>query len=304
MIRRSLPATALAAVSLAAVLGACSTFTDNADVARVGDVSLGQDEFDELLLSAVPGADTDEPLDVPGDTARELVFGWVATQIVVEGVSANGGEITDADREAAASQLEAQLGESWASTPEALRDLQIEQRAAIDTWSAQLAEQPVDTEALQASYEQGIEASGIACASHILLDTAEDAADVVAELDAGADFATLAAERSTDTGSGAQGGALGCSSAAEFEQRYIPEFVDAALAAEVGVPTAPVESEFGYHVILLPPFDEVSDQVTELAASLPYQFSQLAATQDVHVDPRIGAFDPVTGVTALGSSES
>ena len=104
------------------------------------------------------------------------------------------------------------------------------------------------------------EAEALYCSSHILVATAAEAGDVVARLEAGEDFALLAAELSTDAGSGAQGGDLGCSP----PDAFVEEFADALATAEVDVPTDPVETEFGFHVILLRE-DEVptEDQVLE-----------------------------------------
>ncbi len=85
------------------------------------------------------------------------------------------------------------------------------------------------------------------CASHILVGTEEEAQAVVTRLDAGEDFTVVAAEVSIDTGSGASGGSLGCTSPAS----YVPEFAEATMAAPIGEVTEPVESEFGFHVILV-----------------------------------------------------
>ena len=85
------------------------------------------------------------------------------------------------------------------------------------------------------------------CASHILVETDEEAQAVVARLDAGEDFTVVAAEVSTDPGSGANGGSLGCSSPAG----YVAEFADATITAPIGEVTEPVESEFGFHIILV-----------------------------------------------------
>jgi len=85
------------------------------------------------------------------------------------------------------------------------------------------------------------------CASHILVETDEEAQAAVARLDAGEDFTVVAAEVSTDPGSGANGGSLGCSSPAG----YVAEFADATMTAPIGEVTEPVESEFGFHIILV-----------------------------------------------------
>jgi parvulin-like peptidyl-prolyl isomerase len=91
------------------------------------------------------------------------------------------------------------------------------------------------------------DAEALYCSSHILVATEQEANDVLSRLEAGEEFPALAAELSTDTGSGAAGGDLGCSA----PEVYDPAFAAALTAAEVGVPTAPVESQFGFHVILL-----------------------------------------------------
>jgi parvulin-like peptidyl-prolyl isomerase len=85
------------------------------------------------------------------------------------------------------------------------------------------------------------------CASHILVETEEEAQAVVDRLNAGEDFATVAAEVSIDSGSGADGGSLGCGPAAS----YVPAFAEATAAAEIGKVTEPIETEFGYHLILV-----------------------------------------------------
>lgn len=82
-------------------------------------------------------------------------------------------------------------------------------------------------------------------ASHILVDDEEKAKEVKAKLDAGEDFATLAKEYSTDTGSKENGGDLGYFG----KDAMVKEFSDAAFALEVNAVSGPVKSKFGYHII-------------------------------------------------------
>lgn len=73
------------------------------------------------------------------------------------------------------------------------------------------------------------------------------ATDLRAKLVAGGDFAALAKAESDDTGSGANGGALG-----EFTHgRMVPQFEQAAFALPVGEVSQPVKTQFGYHVIVV-----------------------------------------------------
>jgi peptidyl-prolyl cis-trans isomerase C len=81
-------------------------------------------------------------------------------------------------------------------------------------------------------------------ARHILLPDEAAADQALADLAAGADFAALAEERSTDTGSGELGGDLGWTPRGDF----VPAFEEAAFSAPLNTPTK-VESEFGWHVL-------------------------------------------------------
>ncbi|MGI9644513.1 MAG: peptidylprolyl isomerase, partial [Ilumatobacteraceae bacterium] len=102
----------------------------------------------------------------------------------------------------------------------------------------------------------------------------------------GVPFPELAAERSTDTGSGLQGGVLACTSTDEFRRNFVTPFVDGALDAEIDVPTDPVESDFGFHIIRVRPFDEVR---AELDFNAPDFVTTFAVAQlDVWIDPRYG----------------
>ena len=85
------------------------------------------------------------------------------------------------------------------------------------------------------------------CASHILVETEDEALAVIERLDSGEDFAVVATEVSIDTGTGPGGGSLGCNSAAT----YVAEFAAAAAEAPVGEFTDPIATEFGYHVIIV-----------------------------------------------------
>jgi peptidyl-prolyl cis-trans isomerase C len=107
-------------------------------------------------------------------------------------------------------------------------------------------------------------------ARHILVKTEAEAKSVIAQLDKGADFATLAKKYSTDPGS-ASGGDLGYFG----HDDMVPAFAAAAFALPVGQYTkTPVKTEFGWHVILVedrrvkqpPSFDEAREQMRHLAA--------------------------------------
>ena len=81
-------------------------------------------------------------------------------------------------------------------------------------------------------------------ASHILVESQEEADAIVAELNKGGDFAAIAKEKSKGP-SGAKGGDLGYFT----KDKMVPEFANAAFAMKAGEVSAPVKTGFGWHVI-------------------------------------------------------
>jgi parvulin-like peptidyl-prolyl isomerase len=101
--------------------------------------------------------------------------------------------------------------------------------------------------------------------AHILVKDEAEAKDVMKALAGGADFASLAATKSLDTNSKVKGGELGWFSKKEMGG----PLGAAAFAAEVGKPAGPIQSPYGYHVILVTekrnqaPYEDVKDTVKE-----------------------------------------
>lgn len=103
-------------------------------------------------------------------------------------------------------------------------------------------------------------------AAHILVETEEEARELRAKLDEGADFAKLAEEHGTD-GTASRGGDLGWFVHSEM----VPQFAEAVFAMEPGTVTGPVETDFGWHLIKLderrprpaPPLEEVAGELRQ-----------------------------------------
>ena len=82
-------------------------------------------------------------------------------------------------------------------------------------------------------------------ARHILVETAEEAQEVLEALEAGDSFEDLAAEYSIDDSNSQQGGDLGW-----FDtEMMVPEFTETAFSLEEGEISAPVETDFGFHIV-------------------------------------------------------
>ena len=80
---------------------------------------------------------------------------------------------------------------------------------------------------------------------HILVNSEQEAEDVMAALADGEPFTQLARYASADTGSARNGGELGWTGPG----RFVPEFDDAVFNGEIGAIIGPVETQFGFHII-------------------------------------------------------
>jgi foldase protein PrsA len=119
--------------------------------------------------------------------------------------------------------------------------------------------------------------------AHILLKTETDADAVKAQLDKGADFGALAKAKSTDPGSAAAGGDLGTYDQANDDQSKALDatFMKAALQLKAGQISAPVHTQFGWHVIKCVsrndyPVKKLSDVSAQIKQTLLTQAQQAA----------------------------
>lgn len=137
-------------------------------------------------------------------------------------------------------------------------------------------------------------------ASHILVKTEDEAKAVLADLEAGGDFAKIAKEKSTDTGTASKGGDLGWFG----PDTMVREFEDAAFALQVGQRSGIVQTQYGYHIILLvdrkaaekPKLADVRDKVIAdakqeiVAERANTWYTEVMAAADVTIaDPLLNA---------------
>jgi peptidyl-prolyl cis-trans isomerase C len=160
------------------------------------------------------------------------------------------------------------LKKGLADTPEAQAHLAIATRKALADMAIEsaVAEQATD-EKMRAWYnDHQVRFAGEQIhLSHILVKDEAEAKDVMKALAGGADFATLAAAKSLDSNSKIKGGELGWFSKKDMGG----PLGAAAFAAEVGKPAGPIQSPYGYHVILVTekrnqaPYEDVKDTVKD-----------------------------------------
>ena len=250
------------------------------------DGSTGQILHGELNKLAVPVKQNQEFVDLiyggelPPGLEAILLSQDVWSKVLENEVTRAGSSITEADRAEAKKLVFEQLASRLTDSTDPAADSE-----------RLLGEVPylafiVELQARQLALSNVLKAKAPAadrfpCVKHILVDTVEEANQVVADLAAGGDFAALAKERSTDTGSGAAGGELGCRDPAN----YVEPFKNAVQGATPGQVVGPVQSEFGFHVLVVTGSEADGDSLASTALE-----SGLAAAT-VKVDDRVGTWD-------------
>jgi hypothetical protein len=183
------------------------------------------------------------------------------------------------------------------------------------SFRATLTDRQARSEAVLASYTDTSDTAGEAyfrshqstfgCVSgknvaHILVASQAKAQAIMDRLAAGASFATLATQNSTDKGSAQLGGSLGCLKAGEF----IPAFQSAADTAPIGTPIGPVKTKYGFHAILVTKapvvtYASVRTQVLDALRTKGQQDLSTAVNGlfkrfKVHLDARFGTWGLVS----------
>lgn len=130
-------------------------------------------------------------------------------------------------------------------------------------------------------------------ASHILVETEDEATALIEELEEGADFAALAQEHSTGP-SAANGGELGWFG----EGMMVPAFFEPVAALAVGDISEPVQTEFGWHVIKLnetrnkerPSLEDARDEIEQELRQIAFEDYVESLEEDADID-RMDASD-------------
>jgi len=130
----------------------------------------------------------------------------------------------------------------------------------------------ITDEALRQTYEDAVKSVGgqeEVRARHILVENEDEAKAILDQLKGGADFATLAKEKSKDPGA-AEGGDLGYFT----KDQMVPEFAEVAFKMYPGQLSNPVKTQSGWPIIALedertkqpPEFEKVKDQIEQFLA--------------------------------------
>lgn len=312
-------------VAAAVVLSACAGGPPADVAASAGDVEVATSQLVAALDAAEAGGQFDA---VPqGELAaarlglqRQALTALVQVALVSAAAEEQlGVTVDEADLDAAV------LDEVELAGGEEALDEQLAAAGLDRTQLRQQLEVQLLIEAIRTALEEGVEVTDDdvraaydarsdvyqqATVRHILLDTEADAEAALARLDEGEDFSALAEELSVGP-SGPNGGELGTAPRGQ----YVPAFDDAVWdpSTEQGEVVGPVQTEFGWHLILVDEFQVVPFEDAEPAlrtelenGDVDARFQALvegALAVDVEVQPRFGTWD-ATSQSVVGDPSS
>lgn len=234
-----------------------------------------------------------------GTISTQISNDWL-TNVVYQLVLSQAAEekkinLTDQDL----SSVEAEFAQStagWSAFPKSFRSKIVKATALTRGLQANIVGERSPSEAtVEAFYARNADRI---CPSqkvvlHVLVATQPEAVAVENSLKGGGDFAAIATAQSTDTGSAPAGGSLGCLAAGSF----VPEFQNAADALAPGETSAPVQSQYGWHVIRVLPasYALLTDQVQQAYSQIAQStfntwFQKKLAKAVVKIDSSYGVW--------------
>jgi parvulin-like peptidyl-prolyl isomerase len=279
-------------VAAAVVAASCSSATEG--------VAATVNGTDILISDVLDLRDTYDEDAVSGDMFRDDLSRLIFQETVAAGLATEYGvEVSESAVQARVDEFNAIIETNGMTRAEALgvegatEALLWREATAFELRLAGIDEVVGSQDIVADLVENSPDAITEVCVRHILVTTAAEAEDVAERLDGGEDFAAVANEVSLDTGT--PGGDLGCSTAS----RYVPEFAQATILAPVGSLFGPIETDFGFHVLIVD--DRSAATAEEIAADpaafLPQEiidslwldwFNELVADADITVASEVG----------------
>ena len=247
-----------------------------------------------LQQSSTPVALSNTNGSINADVSAAWVNALVQYEAIDRAISDQKISVTDADRQQATTQVTQLFGtqQVFSKFPKWFRDRELAREAAKVAFVRKVATVPTEAEA-QRYFTQNLARicpSGKAI-SHILVATQAEADQIEKELAGGAAFATIAQQKSTDTQSGAQGGLLGCLAAGQT----VAEFQAATDALAPGETSAPVKTQYGWHIIRAqqPSYELFATQVRsalerQSATQVTARIAKRVAKATLKLNPRYG----------------
>ena len=268
-LRTSRFAATLAATCLLG-LTACGSVSSSSDAFSVNGTGYAEEDFNKLsdvLISA--GQFTAINGKIKAEDAIVVLRTLIRYEAFLQFIEENNVKILESDK--AEVLKNANADEKFPTYPKELQDVLVNFNIADVTLRKMT---PPAIGEIEKLYSDSPASAGVLCLSHILVKTEAEAKTVLADLKSGTKFADVAAKKSIEPGADKSGGSLAngdqpCQALANLQTSFDKDFMIGAVAAKPGVPTGPVKSSFGYHVILSAPFADVKDSVATVVAENP-----------------------------------
>jgi len=271
---RGIAALLLATVLIGAMAGCSSTDA----VARVNGEEISRAEFDTIYeqILAQSGGQLDDETALA--YKKQLLEMMIDSALITQEAEKLGADLSEA---AVTERLLQLMGGADEATIE-------EQITAAGLTVADVRKSVRDQLASEFIQEKAVSETSVTTVpqtysqlSHILVSEEALANELYERATGGEDFATLASENSSDTASAIDGGNLGWAPTSD----YVAEFAAAADSLEVGAVSEPVESQFGWHIILkvaeAAEGTAIEDAPADLQAMLAASGSEIALQQYV-----------------------
>jgi parvulin-like peptidyl-prolyl isomerase len=233
------------------VLVGCSSEVSSASAATVAGTDIPRSQLEEAVTTitdragTLEDADAESRADIVAPMQRQLLSLFVQAEIIEDVADERGITVDD---QAITDQIEADTAEIGGE--DEFEQTLAQSQLTLPVYRDVLLPAQQRVEAIRTSLQEDLPDTEVRTARHILVDDADEAQEIVDLLDEGADFAELAEQRSTDPGSGAQGGDLGPAPRGS----YVDAFEQAVWESELNEVVGPVETEFGFHIL------EVTDE--------------------------------------------
>ena len=268
-LRTSRFAATLAATCLLG-LTACGSVSSSSDAFSVNGTGYAEEDFNKLsdvLISA--GQFTAINGKIKAADAIVVLRTLIRYEAFLQFIEENNVKILESDK--AEVLKNANADEKFPTYPKELQDVLVNFNIADVTLRKMT---PPAIGEIEKLYSDSPASAGVLCLSHILVKTEAEAKTVLADLKSGSKFADVAAKKSIEPGADKSGGSLAngdqpCQALANLQTSFDKDFMIGAVAAKPGVPTGPVKSSFGYHIILSTPFADVKDSVATVVAENP-----------------------------------
>lgn len=307
------------------IVGGCSILANSpaatVNGTEISDASL-QDELSAIRDNPTyrtrveQGMQATQSGEAPGTFDTAFIARLLTQRVYYEFVEAELKrrkiKITDSNLAAVRKLVIQQVGDekTFNSFPKDYQELLIRQRAIFEKLNEVLAKD-IDKGNPEKYFKENADDFIQGCVSHILISTEgkdpevakSETSSLRTRITRGADFATIAKESSGDPGSAQQGGDLGCVGKGNF----VPEFEEAMFALPIGEISEPIQTQFGFHLILVrerktPTYEEAKEQVDAAirqAASLALEKFLVTSSSKakVTVDKRYGSWKIQKGST-------